>query len=543
MIHGEFDYIIVGAGSAGCVLAHRLSEDPSISVLLVESGPRDNSIFLKMPTAFAHAIESGKYDWHYVGEPEPYLDGRQLACPRGKVLGGSSSINAMCFVRGHPLDFDGWANETGYPHWSFQHCLPYFKKMETFDGGESMYRGGNGPLSVISPTFSNPLCDVFAQAGVERGYAWTEDANGQVMEGFGSMDQTILAGKRESAASAYLEPIRQRRNLKIVTGALVRKITVVDKRATGIVLNARNGKQIISSNKETIICAGTINSPKLLMLSGIGPADHLQQFDIDINVDLPGVGQNLQDHVNVNVMYESLQPITATNALKPLYKAWLGAQWLITKKGLGATNHFEVAGYIKSSEAVAYADLQLLFIPLLVDDTGKAPEQPHGFQVALSQLRSKSRGNIRLRSADPETAPSILFNYLQSPDDLNELREGIRKTRALFQADAFKPYLGKELAPGADVADDAALNAFINKTLRSTKHPVGTCKMGSDNDAVVDDQGRVHGITALRVVDASIMPLITSGNTNAPTMMLAERIADNIVGKTPLAAIDLESIK
>jgi choline dehydrogenase len=532
----QFDYIIVGAGSAGCVLANRLSADPSVSVLLVEAGPKDSSLFIRMPTAFAHAINSQKFDWNYLGEPEPYLDNRQLACPRGKVLGGSSSINAMCFVRGHHRDFDNWADVSGYANWSYKHCLPYFKKLETFSGGENSYRGGSGPVSVIAPEFTNPLCDVFAQACKQSGYDWSMDSNGEFQEGFGAMDQTIRHGLRESCASAYLKPIRKRKNLVIANGYTTSRVLLMGSRARGIEVIKGSHVQIIQSLRETILCAGAIESPKLLMHSGIGPAEHLLQVGVEPVHDLPGVGQNLQDHVNVNIKYESLLPVSNTSLLKPHRKAMLGLRWVTTRTGPGATNHFELAGYIKSAEEVSQPDLQLLFVPLLVDDNGKAPQQAHGFQVALSQLRSNSRGRIALKSNDPSDAPSILFNYLQASEDYTELRAGIEKTRHIFGADAFKPYLGQEIAPGESITDVSGLNQFIKDTLRSTKHPCGTCKMGQDEYAVVNDAASVHGIERLRVVDASIMPRITSGNTNAPTIMIAEKIADQILGRESMFA-------
>jgi choline dehydrogenase len=532
----QFDYIIVGAGSAGCVLANRLSADPGVSVLLVEAGPQDSSLLIRMPTAFAYAISSQKFDWNYPGESEPYLDNRQLNCPRGKVLGGSSSINAMCFVRGHRFDFDNWAQDSGYENWSYKYCLPYFKKLESFSAGESEYRGGSGPVSVIAPQFSNPLYDVFATASQQAGYVWNTDPNGDYPDGFGPMDQTIRNGVRESSASAYLRPIRKRKNLHVAHGYMTSKVLLKGKCATGVEIARGNQILSIQSLCETIVCAGSIESPKLLMLSGIGPAQHLADVGVKIVHDLPGVGQNLQDHVNINIKYESLLPVSNTNLLKLHRKALLGLQWLITRKGPGATNHFELAGYIKSADDISHPDLQLLFIPLLVDDNGGAPKQAHGFQVALSQLRSDSRGRVALKSNNPADSPSILFNYLQSPRDYAELRAGVEKTREIFSKDAFKAYLGEEIAPGGSIRDESALNQFIKDTLRSTKHPCGTCKMGQDAYAVVDDTGKVHGIDRLRVVDASIMPYVTSGNTNAPTIMIAEKIADQILGREPLIA-------
>ena len=363
--HKQFDYIIVGAGSAGCVLANRLSADSGVSVLLIEAGNIDSSLFIKMPTAFAYAISSQKFDWNYMGEPEPYLNNRQLACPRGRVLGGSSSINAMCFVRGHRLDFDHWASLSGYASWSFENCLPYFRKLESFSGGASHYRGGNGPVAVKAPLFSNPLNDVFATACRQAGYHWNEDPNGEDQEGFGPMDQTIRDGCRESSATAYLKPIKKRKNLHIAVGHITTKVLVESNKAVGI--EVYKGQEVfrIRANNEVILSAGAIESPKLLMLSGIGPPAHLSKVGIKPIHNLPGVGQNLQDHVNVNIKYECLQAVSNTHLLKPFKKALLGLQWIITRKGPGATNHFELAGYIKSAENIRYPDLQLLFITVI----------------------------------------------------------------------------------------------------------------------------------------------------------------------------------
>ena len=469
-----------------------------------------------------------------MGDPEPYLDHRQLHCPRGRVLGGSSSINAMSFVRGNPLDFDLWAKSTGFADWAYEKCLPYFKKLETFSGGESQFRGGTGPVSVIVPEFSNPLCEVFADAIREAGYRWNPDVNGERQNGFGPMDQTIRNGRRESAATAYLKPAWHRKNLHVECNSTVSRILLDGNRVDGVEIISEGRNRLIRCRQEIILSAGAIESPKLLMLSGIGPAEHLREHGINLIQHLPGVGRNLQDHVNVNIQYECTQPITHTPLLKPYRKALVGLQWLLANNGPGATNHFEIAGYIKSRTRIDRPDLQLLFIPLLVDESGQASEQPHGFQVAASLLRSNSRGKIELKSSRPSDPPSIVFNYLESALDYEELRCGIEKTREIFRTDAFIPYVGNEITPGVSVSKNRQLDLFIRQSLRSTKHPCGTCRMGQDDSSVVDHQGRVHGVNALRVVDASIMPDITSGNTNAPTIMIAEKIADHLLGNTPL---------
>ena len=525
-MNSAYDYIIIGAGSAGCVMANRLTEDSSCEVLLLESGSMDNSLLIKMPAAFANAMQSKRFDWGYLGEPEPYLKGRRLSCPRGRVVGGSSSINAMCYVRGHPLDFDRWAQETGFAGWSYENCLPYFKKMERYSRGENEFHGGQGPLEITSPEYSNQLNQIYLKACEQSGHPLNDDVNGKDQVGFGAIDQNIYQGQRFSAANAYLHPIRHRSNLTLVCNADVSRICMENDSAAAVEVRVKNKLYSIKARCETILCAGAINSPKLLMLSGIGSSGELNQLGIKPVCDLPGVGENLQDHVNVNVQYQSLQPITVTPYLKTHRKLGAGLQWLLSKKGVVSTNHFEVAGYVSSNEDVEHPDLQLLFMPLLANDQGKLPEEEHGFQVAVSQLRSKSRGHIKLKYNDPDAAPLILFNYLQDSQDLLELQRGIEITREIFAAPAFKNYLGKELFPGKSVVSGESYASFIIETLRSTKHPCCTCKMGSDSDAVVDQQGRVHGISNLRVIDASIMPSITSGNINAPTMMMAEKISD-----------------
>ncbi len=524
----EYDTIVVGAGSAGCVIANRLSADPARSVLLIEAGPAEENLYIKMPTAFTHAIRSKRYDWGYMTESEPHINNRITDCPRGRVLGGSSSINAMAFVRGHQCDFDRWASAQGMENWSYQKCLQFFKKLETFSQGADEYRGDSGPVNITAPQYSNPLFEVFVKACEQSGYPWSKDTNGARQEGFGLMEQTIHKGKRVSCANAYLDPIRQRKNLTILSDTLAHRVLFDGTTATGVEISQRGGVQKISAASEVIVCCGAINSPKLLMLSGIGNAEELTRNGIELLVDLPGVGANLQDHIDVDVKNECLQPISTTPYLQPHRKALLGLQWLLTKKGLGATNHFEVAGYINSAPEIEHPNLQLVFIPLLVNHDGKAYNKRHGFQTTISLLRPKSIGKVSLANADPASKPRIQFNYLEQQQDLIDLRAGIRLTREIHQAAAFNSYLGTEVAPGSDQVDDTDIDNFIRDTVKSTYHPSCTCKMGYDPAAVVDAEGRVHGTSRLRVIDASIMPSITSGNLNAPTIMIAEKIVSGM---------------
>ena len=529
-----FDYIIVGAGSAGCVLANRLSEEPSCRVLLLEAGPQDRSVFIHMPAAFSHAISREKFDWGYASVPEQHLDGREVPCPRGKVLGGSSSVNAMSFVRGNRADFDRWASG-GLPEWSYAHCLPYFRKLECFSGGGNAYRGGTGPLNVTAPQFSSLLNDIFLKACGEAGYRQPINPNAADQEGFGVMDQTIHLGRRVSAATAYLKPVQGRRNLTVRTGAHVARVVFDGQRATGVDYRHGQTQTVALATREVIVCAGAVNSPQLLMLSGVGAAEALKKLEIAVVADNGAVGANLQDHVDVSVSSTCSKPVTITPGLREPWKTLIGIRWLLGKNGPGATNHFEAAGYLRTRAGLKIPNIQLCFVPLLVSPDGKPRLRAHGYQATVMLLRPKSRGSVTLRSADPVEPPHIRYNYLQEPSDIRELREGIAACRHIFAQAAFDPYRGREVLPGEQITSDIEINDFIRDTLKSTHHPSCTCRMGSDSDAVVDEQGRVHGTTGLRVVDASILPSITSGNINAPTLMLAEKIADVILGRPPLA--------
>ena len=532
----SFDYVIIGAGSAGCVVAHRLSANPNCRVLLLEAGPKDRSAFLKMPAAFSHVIASGRYNWCYASEPEPFLNDRRIPCPRGRVLGGSSSINAMAFVRGHRADFDGWA-ESGLESWSYAQCLPYFKNLESFSGDGDDFRGTDGPLEVTAPRYTNPLCEMFLDACRQAGHPLNEDTNGCEQEGFGVMDQTIHDGRRVSTATAYLEPVLGRSNLEVRHRHLTTRVLFEDRRAVGVECIRSDRIETFRAEREVILCGGAINSPQLLMLSGVGEADELGALGIPVVVDLPGVGEDLQDHVDASVKQVCTRPVTVTPASRFPRNAGVLLRWLLFRTGPGATNHFETAGYIRTASDRRQPNIQIAFIPLLATYDGSALSEPHGFQATVMPLQPKSRGSVKLRSSDPCASPVLRFNYLAEEDDLRELREGLRALRRIFAQPAFDPYRGREIDPGEAVDSDASLDAFLRATTKSTHHPCSTCRMGTDDRAVVDENGRVRGLEGLRVVDSAILPRITSGNINAPTIMLAEKISDSILGKPPLKPI------
>jgi len=537
-----YDYIIIGAGSAGCVLANRLSEDPAVSVLLIEAGPMDHSLFIHMPSAFAWPLADDTYNWFYESQPEPHMDNRRMYCPRGRVLGGSSSINGMCYVRGHALDYDRWAGNQ-LPNWSYAHCLPYFRKAETWERGADAYRGDSGPLHVTDGACKNPLYEAFINAGVEAGYPRTDDMNGFQQEGFGHMQMTTHKGRRWSTATAYLRPALGRANLKVMVKTQTRRIVFDGTRAAAVEVGRAGKTQTLHARREILCCGGAINSPQLLMLSGIGDGDQLAPLGIPVVSERSGVGQNLQDHLEIYVQMACTQPITLYAATRPLNKLKIGLEWLLFRSGLGATNHFEAGGFIRSDKGVAHPDLQYHFLPMAVSYDGKSAADGHGFQAHVGPMRATSRGHVRLTSADPTVYPSILFNYMSTEQDRREMRAAIRLTREVFAQDAFAPYRGAELAPGSAAQSDADLDAFVRAFGESAYHPCGTCKMGvaDDRDSVVGEDLRVHGVDGLRVVDASVMPSIPSGNLNAPTIMIAEKAADMIRGKPALAVSEAET--
>jgi choline dehydrogenase len=533
----SFDYIVVGAGSAGCALASRLTEDGRSTVLVLEYGGSDRSIFIQMPAALSIPMNSKSYNWGYRSEPEPHLGGRRIACPRGKVLGGSSSINGMVYVRGHPLDFERWEEE-GAKGWGYCNVLPYFRRAERFEGGADAYRGGAGPLATSHGRKSNPLYEAFIEAGRQAGYAVSPDLNGERQEGFGDLDMTVRDGVRSSTANAYLRPAMKRGNLKVVTHALATRIAFEGRRAVGVHFRRLGREQKARARREVILCGGPINSPQLLKLSGVGPAAELRSLAIDVVADRPGVGENLQDHLELIFQVASKQPITLFAHTGLINRALIGAEWLMRGRGLGASNHFEAGGFIRSRAGVRYPDIQFHFLPMAAAYDGSTLAREHGFQAHVGPMRSKSRGAVRLRSPDPADPPRIQFNYMSHPDDWIEMRACVRLTREIFSQRAFEPYRGREIKPGADCVSDEGLDAFVRDHVESAYHPSGTCKMGSPADslAVVDPQTRVIGVEGLRVVDSSIMPSITNGNLNAPTIMIGEKAADMIRGLDPLPA-------
>lgn len=529
-----YNYIIVGAGSAGCVLANRLSEDPKNKVLLLETGGSDKSIFIQMPTALSIPMNTNKYAWQFHSDPEPYLDNREMHCPRGKVLGGSSSINGMVYVRGHAEDFEEWV-ASGAEGWGYQACLPYFKRAETWYLGGDTHRGGNGPLGVNNGNeMKNPLYRTFIEAGKEAGYPITDDYNAAQQEGFGPMHMTVQGGKRCSAARAYLAPVKDRDNLTILTHVRVHKVIMDGKRAIGVRYRKDSDMREARTNNKVILSAGSIGSPQLLQHSGIGDASHLKKIGIDVVHDLPGVGENLQDHLEFYFQYRCKKPITINGKLDWFSKGIIGAKWLFFKKGLGVTNHFESCAFIRSKEGVKWPDMQYHFMPAAIRYDGKSAFDGHGFQVHVGHNKPKSRGFVKVQSADPEQAPKIQFNYLKEQEDIEGFRACVRLTREIIEQPAFDEYRGSEIQPGEEIKSDEDIDAFVRQAVESAYHPSCTCKMGEDEADVVDSQTRVRGLEGLHVVDSSIFPTIPNGNLNGPTIMVAEKAADMILGNPPL---------
>ena len=532
-----FDYVIIGAGSAGCVLANRLSEDGKHTVLVLEAGGGDSSVFIQMPTALSIPMGMNKYNWGYHTQPEPYIDGRRMDLPRGKVIGGGSSINGMVYIRGNALDYDGW-EEQGARGWGYRNVLPYFRKAETRAEGGDAWRGKDGPLHTSYGPLNNPLYSVFVEAATQAGYAATEDVNGYRQEGFGRMDRTIHKGKRWSAASAYLKPAMGRKNLVVRTGVRVTKLDLEGKRAVAVRYIKGGNEIVVRARREIILASGPINSPQLLKLSGIGPAEELKANGIEPLHHLPGVGENLQDHLEFYFQQACTKPITLFSHMNPIAKALIGIEWFLFKTGLGATNHFESCGFIRSRAGIPYPDIQYHFLPAAIAYDGSVKAEAHGFQAHVGPMRSKSRGWVRLASPNPLDPPKVLFNYMSHEDDRIEMRACVRLTREIFGQKAFEPYRGEELQPGKHIDSDEAIDAFVRQKAESAYHPCGTCKMGDPADpmAVVDPETRVIGLEGLRVVDTSIMPQVTTGNLNAPAIMIGEKASDMILGRDPLPA-------